>query len=125
MSRYGGNLAAMSWGLVHLDFGPSLRFRDYSAGDIIRAGLPYSLTIGFWAVVVASAVGVALGAAGELKRNTATDYLAETVGVKSGLGWYVATSILRRSPFPFRRFAPEWRAQMEGMIEAAEFARRL
>ena len=69
------------WGLVHLDFGPSLRFRDYSVGDLIAAGLPYSLTIGFWAVVVASLVGVALGAAGALRRNTATDYLAGVVGV--------------------------------------------
>lgn len=69
------------WGLLHGDFGPSTRFRDYSVGDIISAGLPYSLTIGFWAVVVASAVGVALGVAGALKRNTATDYLAGTVGV--------------------------------------------
>ena len=70
-----------AWGLVHGDFGPSTRFRDYSVGDIIGAGLPYSLTIGFWAIVVASAVGIALGIAGALKRNTATDYLAGTVGV--------------------------------------------
>ena len=41
------------WGLVHFDFGPSTRFRDYSVGDLIAAGLPYSLTIGFWAVLVA------------------------------------------------------------------------
>ena len=69
------------WGLLHLDFGPSLRFRDYSVGDLIAAGLPYSLTIGFWAVVVASLVGIALGAAGALRRNSATDYLVGTVGV--------------------------------------------
>ncbi|MGV8986136.1 MAG: ABC transporter permease [Cypionkella sp.] len=69
------------WGLAHGDFGPSTRFRDYSVGDIIAAGLPYSLTIGFWAVVVASAAGIALGVAGALRRNTATDYLAGTVGV--------------------------------------------
>ena len=42
------------WGLLHFDFGPSTRFRDYSVGDIIASGLPYSLTIGFWAVVVAT-----------------------------------------------------------------------
>ena len=69
------------WGLLHLDFGPSLRFRDYSVGDLIAAGLPYSLTIGFWAVVVASLVGIAVGAAGALRRNSATDYLVGTVGV--------------------------------------------
>ncbi len=69
------------WGLLHLDFGPSLRFRDYSVGDLIASGLPYSLTIGFWAVVVASLVGIALGIAGALRRNKATDYMAGTVGV--------------------------------------------
>ncbi len=69
------------WGLLHFDFGPSTRFRDYSVGDIIASGLPYSLTIGFWAVVVATLVGIALGIAGALRRNTATDYLAGVVGV--------------------------------------------
>ena len=69
------------WGLVHLDFGPSLRFRDYSVWDLIAAGLPYSLTIGFWAIVIASVVGVALGIVGALKRNGGLDYLAGTVGV--------------------------------------------
>lgn len=69
------------WGLMHFDFGPSTRFRDYSVGDLITAGLPYSLTIGFWAVVIASMVGIALGIAGALRRNTPTDYLAGVVGV--------------------------------------------
>ncbi len=69
------------WGLVHLDFGPSLRFRDYSVWDLIAAGLPYSLTIGFWAIMIASLVGVALGVVGALRRNGAVDYLAGTVGV--------------------------------------------
>ncbi len=69
------------WGLLHLDFGPSLKHRDYSVGDLIASGLPYSLTIGFWAVVIATLVGVALGLAGALRRNTATDYIAGTVGV--------------------------------------------
>lgn len=69
------------WGLMHFDFGPSTRFRDYSVGDLIASGLPYSLTIGFWAVVIASMVGIALGIAGALRRNTPTDYLAGVVGV--------------------------------------------
>ena len=69
------------WGLMHFDFGPSTRFRDYSVSDLIISGLPYSLTIGFWAVVVATLVGVALGIAGALRRNTPTDYVAGVVGV--------------------------------------------
>ncbi len=69
------------WGLLHFDFGPSTRFRDYSVGDLIASGLPYSLTIGFWAIVVAAMVGVALGIAGALRRNTPTDYVAGILGV--------------------------------------------
>ena len=69
------------WGLLHFDFGPSTRFRDYSVGDIIASGLPYSLTIGFWAIIVATLAGVGLGIAGALRRNGATDYVAGVVGV--------------------------------------------
>jgi len=69
------------WGLLHLDLGPSTRFRDYSVGDIIASGLPYSLTIGAWAVLVATLIGIALGIAGALRRNGFTDYVAGTIGV--------------------------------------------
>jgi oligopeptide transport system permease protein len=69
------------WGLLHLDLGPSTRHRDYSVADLIGAGLPYSLTIGFWAIVVASLVGIGLGIAGALRRNSATDYIAGIIGV--------------------------------------------
>lgn len=69
------------WGLLHLDLGPSTRFRDYSVSDLILSGLPYSLTIGFWAVVVASLAGVSLGIIGALRRNQPADYLAGLIGV--------------------------------------------
>ena len=69
------------WGLLRFDLGPSTRFRDYSVGDLIASGLPYSLTIGFWAVVVAALAGIALGIAGALRRNTSVDYVAGVVGV--------------------------------------------
>jgi oligopeptide transport system permease protein len=69
------------WGVLRLDLGPSTRHRDYSVNDLIASGLPYSLTIGFWAIVIAALVGVALGLAGALRRNSSTDYLAGTVGV--------------------------------------------
>lgn len=69
------------WRLLHLDLGPSMRFRDYSVNDLIASGLPYSLTIGFCAMVVASVVGIALGVVGALRRNGFTDYAAGTIGV--------------------------------------------
>jgi len=69
------------WGLVRLDFGPSTRFRDYDVTDILATGLPYSLIIGFWAMLLATIVGIALGVAGALRRNGFTDYAAGVVGV--------------------------------------------
>ncbi len=69
------------WGLLRLDLGPSTRHRDYSVNDLIASGLPYSLTIGFWAILIAALVGIALGLAGALRRNGVTDYVAGTVGV--------------------------------------------
>ncbi len=69
------------WGLLRGDLGPSTRFRDYSVNDLIGSGLPYSLTIGFWAIVVATVVGIALGFVSALRRNGPVDYLAGTVGV--------------------------------------------
>jgi oligopeptide transport system permease protein len=69
------------WGVIRFDLGPSTRHRDYSVNDLIAQGLPYSLTIGFWAIVIASLVGVALGLASALRRNSATDYIAGTIGI--------------------------------------------
>jgi oligopeptide transport system permease protein len=69
------------WGVVRFDLGPSTRHRDYSVNDLIASGLPYSLTIGFWAIVIAAMVGVALGLASALRRNSVTDYVAGTIGV--------------------------------------------
>jgi oligopeptide transport system permease protein len=69
------------WDLLRLDLGPSTRFRDYTVTDILASGLPYSLTIGFWAVIIAALTGIALGVAGALRRNSATDYAAGIIGV--------------------------------------------
>lgn len=69
------------WGVVRFDFGPSIRFRDYSVAEILLTGLPYSLTIGFWAVMVAVVTGVTLGILGALRRNSIIDYGAGAVAV--------------------------------------------
>ena len=42
-----------------------------------------------------------------------------------GVSWYIATSILRRSPFPFRFMEPEWPKRIESMVAAAEEALHL
>lgn len=42
-----------------------------------------------------------------------------------GVSWYLATSILRRSPFPFRFMEPRWPTRIESMVAAAEQALHL
>jgi len=48
-------------GLVQGDFGPSMKYRDHSVNDIIRQGLPISMTLGLLAFGFALAVGIPLG----------------------------------------------------------------
>jgi oligopeptide transport system permease protein len=68
-------------GLVHGDFGPSFKLRDFSVGDLIAQGLPLSLALGSAAVALAVLLGIPLGAAAALRRNTAVDYGVGTLVV--------------------------------------------
>lgn len=62
------------WGVVHLDFGPSLKTLGKSVNDLIADGLPISLTIGFMSMFVAMVAGTGLGIFAGLRQNTAGDY---------------------------------------------------
>ena len=62
------------WGLVRGDFGPSLKQRDFSVGELIGAGLPVSLALGAWAVLLAVLIGIPMGIAAALWRNKGADY---------------------------------------------------
>jgi oligopeptide transport system permease protein len=61
------------WGLARFDFGPSMKYRDYSVTELIVQGLPVSLEVGLWAMLLATIAGIALGIAGALRRNGVTD----------------------------------------------------
>lgn len=65
--RYMGNL-------LQGDFGPSFKYKDFSVTDLIAQGFPVSLELGFWAILLALAIGLPLGIIAALKRNTAVDY---------------------------------------------------
>ncbi len=62
------------WGLLHFDFGPSMKYRDFSVSELIAQGFPVSIEVGFWAMLIATIVGVALGIAGALRRNGVVDF---------------------------------------------------
>lgn len=61
-------------GIVRLDFGPSMKTLGKSVNDLIADGLPISLTIGLWSMLVALLVGTILGIFAGLRQNTLGDY---------------------------------------------------
>jgi oligopeptide transport system permease protein len=61
------------WGLARFDFGPSMKYRDYSVTELVVQGLPVSLEVGLWAMLLATIAGIVLGITGALRRNGMTD----------------------------------------------------
>jgi oligopeptide transport system permease protein len=61
-------------GLVHGDFGPSLKYRDHSVNDIIAQGLPVSMTLGSLAFCLALGIGLPLGFFTAARRGRWEDY---------------------------------------------------
>ena len=61
-------------GLLHGDFGPSFKLRDFSVGELIAQGLPLSLTLGTAAIGLALLLGIPLGVLAASRRNSPTDF---------------------------------------------------
>jgi oligopeptide transport system permease protein len=75
--RYLGNLLTG-------DFGPSFFLRDFSVAEILGRGLPVSMTLGAWAILLALVLGTVLGVVAAQRQNRATDHAVvglATVGV--------------------------------------------
>ena len=60
--------------MLHFDFGPSYKYRDFSVTELIDSGLPASMEIGGYAILLAALIGVSLGTLAALKQNQRTDY---------------------------------------------------
>lgn len=61
--------------LLKGDFGPSFKYPSRSVTEIIYAGIPVTLELGFYALLVAMSIGVFAGVVASLKPNTWQDYL--------------------------------------------------
>ena len=62
------------WGLMEGDFGPSLRYQDFSVAELLMTGFPVSLRLGAAAMALALLVGITAGSLAALRQNTRTDY---------------------------------------------------
>lgn len=66
------------------DFGPSYIYKDNTVAELIGKGLPYSMELGFYALLLALVGGVLAGTIAALRQNSALDFMimsVSTVGV--------------------------------------------
>ncbi len=56
------------------DFGPSFKVHDFSVAELLAAGLPASIQLGGYALLLAVALGIPLGAVAALRQNSGIDY---------------------------------------------------
>lgn len=68
-------------GVLHGDFGPSLKYKTKTVSDFIKEGFPTSLRIGVSALLFGGLLGTALGILAAMRQNRPGDYAAMTVAV--------------------------------------------
>src|SRR5687768_105961 len=82
-------------GLLHGDFGPSFKFRDFTVGELIASGLPVSLTIGLAAMLLALALGIPAGIWAARARGGAADRISMALAVAGiSIPVFVAAPVL-------------------------------
>ena len=60
--------------LLQGDFGPSFKYPNRSVTEIIQAGAPITMELGFYALIFAVIIGSAAGVIASLRPNTWSDY---------------------------------------------------
>ena len=63
------------------DFGPSFKFRDFTANDLIFGGFPTSLQLGSMALLLALLCGIGMGTMAALRQNSGIDYAVMAVAM--------------------------------------------
>lgn len=61
-------------GVLHGDFGPSYKYKDFRVSELILRGAPVSLRLGLIALIFALSFGVTLGTLAALNQNSPIDY---------------------------------------------------
>lgn len=67
--------------LLQGDFGPSYKYPNRSVTEIIYSGVPVTVELGFYALLVAVIIGISTGLLASLKPNTAQDYVPMSVAM--------------------------------------------
>src|SRR2546421_6505101 len=75
-------LAHHSWNVIrHGDFGPSMKYQEFSVNHIISDALPVSVTLGLFAICIAAPVGVGIGALAAVRRGGALDWTSLSIAL--------------------------------------------
>jgi oligopeptide transport system permease protein len=61
--------------LLRGDFGPSFKYPSRTVTEVIRAGMPVTLELSFYALLVAVVFGIGAGVIAAMRPNTAQDYV--------------------------------------------------
>jgi oligopeptide transport system permease protein len=67
--------------VLHLDLGPSTKYRNRTVNEIIEQTFPVSLTVGSVAFCLASISGITLGSIAAVRRNSFYDYASMTTAL--------------------------------------------
>jgi oligopeptide transport system permease protein len=68
-------------GLLHGNFGPSFKYKDFSVTELIGQGFPVTLELGAAALALALGLGIPAGIFAALHQNSAADYAAMSLAV--------------------------------------------
>jgi oligopeptide transport system permease protein len=67
--------------LLHGDFGPSFKYKDFSVTELIGQGFPVTFELGSVAMALALILGIPIGTFAALHHNRAADYAAMSLAV--------------------------------------------
>lgn len=71
-----------AWNVIrHGDFGPSMKYQEWTVNHIIRDSLPVSMTLGLFAMCIAVPIGVAIGTLAAVRRGGLLDWLSLTISL--------------------------------------------
>ncbi len=68
-------------GLLHGDFGPSFKYKDFSVTELIAQGFPVTFELGVISLTLALGLGIPLGIFAALRRHSAADHAAMLLAV--------------------------------------------
>jgi oligopeptide transport system permease protein len=60
--------------ITRADFGPSMKYKEWTVNDIVKTSLPVSITLGLFSLMIAVLVGVGVGTLAAVQRGGVTDW---------------------------------------------------